>query len=349
MSDNMHQERRQVEGGETLKEVQRGRGVRTAIYAVAGGFVVFFGAMVAFDAGFLPSVTLGDDQADAVVNATAQPASFTPPPESAIPEGPGGDSIRRGLQIFMNTQTNAQQFVGNGMNCVNCHLDKGRQPHSAPMWAAWVQYPKYRSKNKKVNTMEDRINGCFSYSMNAQDSPNGGPPQKGDNVYTDLQAYFYWLATNAPTGVAMDGAGYPELKKTALGYDPQRGSAVFQQNCVSCHSADGQGKKDLNGRYIFPPLWGADSYNWGAGMARVNTAAAFIKANMPLGQSNRLTDQEAWDVAAFIDSHERPKDPRQTGTIAEAAKQYHSDEETFYGKSVNGQLLGQGVSSEGRN
>lgn len=349
MSDVMTQQRQDTEGGETRTEVKRGFRTSRGIYALAGGFVLFFAVLVATDVGLLRSSGSGatSDEPENSNDANVQAAFFQPPPESAIPDGPGGDGIRRGMQIFMNTQTNAGQFVGNGLNCSNCHLDGGRRPNSAPMWAAWVQYPKYRSKNKKINTMEDRINGCFSYSMNAQGSPSGGPPPKGHDVYKDLQSYFYWLATGAPTGADMKGAGYLELEKTALGYDPARGQKVFQQNCASCHGADGQGQKDLNGRYIFPPLWGPDSFNWGAGMARVNTAAGFIKANMPLGQPNRLSDQQAWDVAAFIDSHERPKDPRQTGAIALAAKQFHSGEQTFYGKVLNGRLLGQGTGPEG--
>lgn len=345
MADEIDPVRRQeVEGGETPTEVNRGRGTSTLLYAIGGGFVLFVAGAVAFDTGLLPSLqTRTDDRAEGEVDSAAQSASFVPPPESAIPAGPSGDGIRRGMQLFMNTQTNASEFVGNGLNCVNCHLDSGRRADSAPMWGAWVVYPKYRSKNKKINTMEDRINGCFSYSMNAQASPSGGPPPKGHAVYTDLQAYFHWLATGAPTGAELEGAGYLALRKTAIGYDPARGRAVFEKNCASCHGANGQGQKDLNGRYIFPPLWGPNSFNWGAGMARVNTAAGFIKANMPLGQSNRLTDQQAWDVAAYVDSHERPRDPRQTGPIQDAARTFHSGEETFYGKVVNGKLVGQGT------
>lgn len=344
MPDEIDPARRDVEGGETRKEMNRGRGTSTLIYAIGGGFVLFVAAALAFDTGLLPSgLSRTDHRAADKIDASIQLASFAPPPESAIPAGPSGDGIRRGMQIFKNTQTNASEFVGNGLNCVNCHLDGGRRADSAPMWGAWVAYPKYRSKNKKINTMEDRINGCFTYSMNAQASQSGGAPPKGHNAYVDLQAYFHWLATNAPTGVEMKGAGYPKLKKTAMGYDPGRGRAVFDQACASCHGGNGEGQKDLNGRYIFPPLWGPDSFNWGAGMARVDTAAGFIKANMPLSQADRLTDQQAWDVAAFVDSHERPSDPRQTGTIQEAALKFHSGENTFYGKVVNGKLMGQGT------
>lgn len=90
--------------------------------------------------------------------------------------------------------------------------------------------------------------------------------------------------------------------------------------------------------------WGADSYNWGAGMARVDAAAAFIRANMPLGQPNRLSEQQAWDVAAFIDSRERPRDPRQGArTVEETAQRYHAGEETFYGRRMNDRLIGVGT------
>lgn len=334
--------RQHVEGGETAPEVKLGRGTRTAIYAVGGGFVLFLMGVLVFETDLLYRERASHSPSGE--SKRQQTAIFVPPLESAIPQGPEGEAIRRGLQIFTNTQTNAREFVGNGLSCTNCHLNGGREPNSAPMWAAWVQYPKYRSKNKKINTIEDRVNGCFSYSMNAQGSPSGGPPPRGHDTYKDLETYFHWLATNAPTGIDMDGSGFPKMKVSALGYDPDRGRAVFDQNCITCHGADGQGKKDLNGRHIFPPLWGPDSFNWGAGMARIDAAAGFIRANMPFGKPN-LSDQQAWDAAAFINSHERPKDPRQTGTIAEAAAQYHAGEETFYGKQVGVQLLGQGTAS----
>jgi thiosulfate dehydrogenase len=57
---------------------------------------------------------------------------------------------------------------------------------------------------------------------------------------------------------------------------------------------------------VFPPLWGPDSFNDGAGMHRVLTAARFIKARMPLGQAD-LTDDQAFDVAAYINVQPRPQ------------------------------------------
>ena len=315
---------------------------RTAVLAVGGGAALFVLGSVVLDTGLI-----GHRDA-APTEAAIQPAIFDPPEMSSIPDGPEGDAIRRGMQIFLNPGTNARDFVGNNLACVNCHLDAGRKPDSAPMWAAWVAYPKYRSKNKQINTMEDRVKGCFTYSMNAQDGPAGKPPPPGSDVYKDLEVYFHWLATNAPTGVDMKGAGYPKPKLSAAGYDPARGAQVYAQNCVACHGSDGQGRQDLNGRIVFPPLWGPRSYNWGAGMARVDNAAGFIKANMPLGQGNRLGDQQAWDVAAFVNSHERPKDPRQTGTVAEAAVAHHKGEKSYYGKMLDGRLIGVGTPRSAR-
>ena len=270
-------------------------------------------------------------------------ASFQPPALSDIPKGPEGDAIRRGMAIFDDPAVHAARFVGNSMACKNCHLDSGRRANSSPMWAAWVAYPQFRKKTGSINTMEDRILGCFRYSMNAPNSPSGGPPPPGSDLYRDLESYFRWLATGASIGTKMKGAGYPTPALPAGGYDPARGAQVFAAKCTGCHGADGQGAKMADGKIVYPPLWGPRSYNWGAGMARVDLAAGFIRANMPFDQPGTLTDGQAWDVAAFIDSQERPKDPRQTGSVAENAKANFGGQATYYGKTVDGKLLGTGV------
>lgn len=318
---------------------QKGWVARWWIHAAGAVVIVTAVGALAYESGFIPV-----QKPAAQEEGYATAGFFQSPGDDQIPDDEFGAAVRRGQAIFMNTSTNASKHVGNDLSCSNCHLDGGKQPYSAPMWAAWVQYPKYRSKNKQINTMEDRIKGCFTYSMNAQHSVNGGPPPVGDDIYRDLQTYMYWLASNAPTNTKMEGIGFGKVKKTELGYSPERGEQVFSANCAVCHGGDGQGQKDVNGRYVFPPLWGPNSYNWGAGMARIDTAAAFIKHNMPLSQPGRLTDQEAWDVAAFIDSHERPKDPRQKDmTIEETRKNYHDGDEIYYGRVVNGELRGVGT------
>jgi len=275
--------------------------------------------------------------------AAADTENFQPPDVSTIPDGPDGDAIKRGMDIFLHTGTSeARRYVGSSLVCGNCHLDGGRTANASPMWAAWVSYPAYRSKNKLINTMQDRIRGCFVYSMNAQDSPAGAPPPYADAVYRDLEIYFAWLATGAPTGAKMKGRGYLKLPDPPQGHDPERGAKVFADNCASCHGEDGQGVKSPDGTYTYPPLWGPHSFNWGAGMGKISNAAGFIKANMPFGNGYSLTDQEAWDVAAYVDSHERPMDPRQKGTTIEATRKAHHKSGDYYGQTINGDLLGDG-------
>lgn len=231
------------------------------------------------------------------------PKPFSPPPESEIPNDGFGAMVRQGKNIFVDTQRYAKEYVGNGLNCVNCHLDSGRKADSAPMWGAYVLYPAFRSKNEKVNTMQERIQGCFRFSQ------NGKEPAADSETVTALVSYFFWLAKGAPTGLEIPGRGYPKVPEPKQRPDANRGAVVYAQNCALCHGPNGQGQK-VGEHYAFPPLWGGDSFNGGAGMSRVETAVGFIKANMPLGRGNSLSDQEAWDVATFMNSHERPADPR---------------------------------------
>ena len=254
-----------------------------------------------------------------------QGAVFSPPSESEIPKNEFGDMIVLGKNIFVNTQQYAKAYVGNGLNCANCHLDNGRKADSAPLWAAYALYPAYRKKTGQVDTIGSRIQGCFRYSM------NGTPPALDSKEMTALVTYHYWLAKGAPTGVKLPGQGYLELPKPPLEPDISRGAEVYKNNCALCHGANGEGAM-ANGAYVFPPLWGKDSFNWGAGMHRINTAAGFIKANMPYGRGGMLTDQQAWDVAMFMNSHERPKDPRAKGSLAQTRDQFH-DEYCLYGRT----------------
>lgn len=259
--------------------------------------------------------------------------SFTPPPESAIPNNKFGAMVRRGRDIFRYTRYHASAYVGNALSCENCHLDAGRLANSAPLWGAYGMYPQYRAKNKHVNTFIERLQGCFLYSMNGKVPPADSP------VLIALDAYAYWMSKGAPVGVKLEGAGYPKHFKPPRPANYARGQQVFNAKCAICHGDDGQGQQ-VNGEYVFPPLWGRNSYNWGAGMHQLNNAAGFIKANMPLGLGNSLSNQEAWDVAMFINAHERPQDPRYTGDLAETRRQYHNSPYSLYGTEINGHLLG---------
>jgi thiosulfate dehydrogenase len=280
--------------------------------------------------------------ADAAASDSSTLPPFTPPPDSAIPDDPFGAMVRRGRDIFTNTQKYAKQYVGNGLNCQNCHLDAGRRANSGPLWAAYVRYPRYLSKNDAVNTYAERLQGCFEYSM------NGKPPPADSEIIKALTTYSYWLATGAPTGKDLAGFDYPKqgfASPEAPGYE--RGRKVYEKDCALCHGNDGQGQK-VAGAYVFPPLWGTESFNWGAGMQQLDMAAAFIKANMPLSLGGTLDDQDAWDVAYYMDAHERPQDPRFTGDVAQTRKRYHDSKWSLYGKEINGHVLGSGGAGSGR-
>lgn len=264
---------------------------------------------------------------------TAAAGAFEPPPETAMPDGEFGKIVRQGEQIFLHTRQNAGEYVGNTLDCAGCHLDAGRRANSAPMWGAYVAYPAFRSKEGAVITFAARMQGCFRYSM------NGKAPPLGDPVLVALESYAYWMAKGAPVGTKMEGAGYPRLPTPVHAADFTRGEHVYADHCALCHGPHGQGQTS-NGQPAFPPLWGAQSFNWGAGMHQVGNAAGFIKANMPLSQGGSLSDQEAWDVALFMDSQERPQDPRFADSVEATRKKFHDSPDSMYGRVVDGHLLG---------
>ncbi|TZF89689.1 c-type cytochrome [Cognatilysobacter lacus] len=319
------------------------RGVPRPRLALASAAVVTATLLVAcnhddqlaprFHPGATKAVSTVATPAVAATGVGASATVFVPPGEANIPADAFGDLVRRGRDLFVDTGRIAPQYVGNGLTCSNCHLDAGRLANSAPLWGAWVRYPAYRAKTHSVSSYAERLQGCFVYSMNGKAPPLGSPE------LASLEAYSYWMAKGAPTGASLPGAGYPKSKKPPAPVDYARGERVFATNCALCHGADGAGQR-AEGRYVFPPLWGPDSYNWGAGMHQLDNAAAFIRANMPFGRGGTLTEQDAWDVAAFVNAHERPQDPRFTGDVATTRKRFHDDPNSQYGTVVNGHLLG---------
>ena len=229
---------------------------------------------------------------------------FSPPPDRSIPKGPFGNLVRKGEKIFTRTGLYARPFVGNDLTCESCHLDRGRRPYAAPLWAAYVRYPRFRAKNGKVSRLGERIQDCFRFSM------NGSPPPLDSETVRALVAYSFWMSKGAPVGVAMNGQGLSRIPPPPLRPDPFRGKRVYDARCALCHGADGRGTR--SGHQIpFPPVWGPRSYNMGAGLAKLGKLAGFVKMNMPLSKGESLSDQDAWDVATYIDSQPRPAGPEE--------------------------------------
>ncbi len=223
-------------------------------------------------------------------------ALFAPPSPETIPGDLRGEQIRLGYKIVVDTQEYGKRYVGNTLNCTNCHLDAGLNPNAASFVGISALYPQYRERTGRQMTLADQINECFERSMN-------GKPLPPDSVkLTAIVAYIEWLSQNMPPGSAVPWRGIPSLPATRPP-DPLNGKRVFEKKCVFCHGSDGQGTMAA------PPVWGARSYNIGAAMARTSVAASFIKANMPRGWGWTVTDDEAFDVAVYINTQSRPDFP----------------------------------------
>ncbi len=271
----------------------------------------------------------------APVSASVAPVSapaFAPPRAADAPADAYGDAVRLGARLLTDTAALAPAYVGNGLVCSNCHLDAGRKPGAAPLWAAFVNFPAFRKKNGEINSFQKRVQDCFLYSL------NGAPPPLGSRELLAIESYAAFMARGLPSGVSPPGRGFPGLAAPALPADDGRGAAVFAEKCSACHGADGAGQRV--GDTVYPPLWGARAYNWGAGMATIDKAAAFIHANMPLGQEASLSVQQAWDVAFYIDGKIRPQDPRFTGVVGATRQRHHDTPFSRYGTLVAGHLLG---------
>ncbi len=227
------------------------------------------------------------------------PIPFFVPDEKGIPDGELGARIRRGKQLVTRTREELPDYVGNGLHCTSCHLGAGTQKNAGPWVGLLGMFPEYRARNAQTNTIEDRVNDCFERSMNGRVIPKDSPAMAA------IVAYISFLSQDVPKGREIEGRGFPRLKP-APKPDRERGKGVYATRCASCHGAEGGGLSGPDGAYTFPALWGDRSFNIGAGMARLHTAAAFVKWNMPLGQGGTLSDQDAYDVADYFIHQPRP-------------------------------------------
>lgn len=217
-----------------------------------------------------------------------------------IPAGPLGDTIRLGRDLVERTAEHrlSKPYVGNALNCTSCHLKNGTDLKAASFVGVATAYPAWSPREKRVLTLEDRVLNCFMRSC------NGVRPPLGSEVSVAITSYITWLSTDQP--IRQNEArpagplAVPKLTLSVDRADRERGATLYAKHCASCHGKDGQGE-DTN-----PPVWGAKSFNGGAGLANVAQLAAWLKVAMPLDEAD-LSEQEALDIAAFVNQHERPK------------------------------------------
>lgn len=195
--------------------------------------------------------------------------------------------------------------ITNGMNCQNCHLNGGTIPWGNNYSGVVSTYPQFRARSGRLETIVKRVSDCMERSLNGKAVDSNSTEMKA------IIAYMHWLGDGIPKKHKPKGSGIMEIPLLDRAADPQKGKIVFVNKCQRCHGRDGMGQKNIEGTgYIYPPLWGENSYNTAAGLFRISRFAGYVKNNMPNGEveySNpQLTNEEAWDVAAFVNSQPRP-------------------------------------------
>lgn len=228
--------------------------------------------------------------------------AFAAPSDDSIPLGTAGDAVRLGRELTLHTVERLPDHVGSDLECSSCHIGGGTTPHAGSWVGVTSIYPEYRARAGRRITIEERIDECFERSVN-------GTPLARDSVEMKaFVAYMSWLSSKVPAGARVAGRGFARLERPP-NIDPDAGEKSYAARCASCHGMNGSGQRSPDGSYAVPPLWGPRSFNIGAGMARLDTAAAFVRQNMPLGQPDKLTACESYDIAAYIISREHPDFP----------------------------------------
>ena len=195
--------------------------------------------------------------------------------------------------------------ITNGMNCQNCHLNAGRKTWGNNYGAVAANYPKFRERSGSIETVYKRVNDCMERSL------NGSALDSNSREMKAMIAYIKWVGYTVPKDSTPKGAGIKAPEYLDRAASPEKGLVVYTAKCQSCHGANGEGLMAADAKsYTYPPLWGEHSYNIGAGLFRLSRFAGYVRDNMPFNQATHLnpalTDEESWDVAAFVNSRPRP-------------------------------------------
>lgn len=234
------------------------------------------------------------------------------------------EQIKLGYRIFMDTPKHAPQYSGNDLSCTNCHLNGGQKERALPLVGVASLFPEYNKRAGRPISLEERVVGCFLRSMNGANAEGARRAGRHENAPAEvapsprspevlaLSAYIAWLSEGQPMGRKPAWRGLNSIAKEKRipvdQLDPKMGKQLYEQKCAACHGADGQGVQ-LGPDLKPAPLWGARSWNDGAGAARTYTLAGYIRYAMPLSAPGSLSDEEAQQIAAYITARERPAFP----------------------------------------
>ena len=268
-------------------------------YIITGLLIIITGAVILYYS--LPGLPKYRVQHD--------PSAWDIPYISSLPSTPDAELVRYGRGLIINTAKylgpkGSLAHFSNGMNCQNCHLEAGTRLNGNCFALVATTYPKFRPRSGRMESVEYRINECMERSL------NGIRLDSLSREMRAMRAYILWLGESVPKGAALKGMGIPDLPILDRAASIANGEKLFASKCVSCHGVNGQGLFNADSSaYTYPPLWGPHSYNVSAGIYRLSRLAGYVKYNMPFtptASAPQLTDEEAWDVAAFISSQQRP-------------------------------------------
>jgi thiosulfate dehydrogenase len=240
---------------------------------------------------------------------TAWVVPKNPLEDKTLGNSPLAEQVRWGYRIFTNTPHEAARFTGGKVSCANCHLNAGQRDRALPVVGVAGAFPEYNNRAARLISLADRVVDCFMRSENATEHDDH--PTTTSKEVLAVQAYLAWLSK----GYAM-GQNPAWRNKNAIAQehlipiqklDAEKGKALYTEKCQSCHGVDGQGVQI--GDKKAGPLWGDDSWNDGAGAARVYTLAGIIRYSMPYLDPGSLSDEDAQQIATYINSQPRPHFP----------------------------------------
>ncbi len=247
---------------------------------------------------------------DSTTMVTAWVIPRDPLKDSTLADSPRAARIRRGFMVFMQTPLEAPKFVHNRLSCNNCHLNGGQRERALPLVGVAAAFPEFNRREGRLFSLEDRIVGCFMRSENGTGSGTAFPDSASEEVQA-LAAYIRWISGDIRAGERIPWRGHNAIDPADLipveRLDRERGKSLFAEHCSSCHGGDGQGVQIGDKRA--GPLWGPESWNDGAGAARIYTLAGFIRYAMPYLNPGSLADEEAQYIAVYINSMPRPVYP----------------------------------------
>jgi len=248
----------------------------------------------------------------AVGNGYGRVYPWVYPDDPLLPFDTEREMVIRGHELMDDTDRTigpkaedpGMRFAGNNLSCSSCHINAGRKPYGLGLVGVSKRYPQFSARIDRQQTLQGRINGCMRRSMNGKPLPENSRQMK------ELVAYMTWISRDVKTG-DVAGDRLPKIPMLDRAANPEFGRMVYNQHCSGCHGLNGEGQinqEDPKGGYYYPPLWGSDSYNTGAGMHRIIILAEFIRKNMP-PDNPHLSVEQAFDAAAFIESQHRPIEP----------------------------------------